>query len=99
MTEASAWADVLVSTLRTLDLDIDAHDPYRYRATLVLGPLWFLLMIRRWPALCDLVRGDVSSLSSNRLTQERRLRFPSFRVLWYGYSGALTASLACRNMH
>jgi hypothetical protein len=57
MTEASARADVVVSTLRTLDLDIDAHDPYR--ATLVLGPLWFLLMIRRWPALCDLVRGDV----------------------------------------
>jgi hypothetical protein len=46
--------DVLASTLRTFDLCIDAHDPSP--ATLVLGPLRFLFMIRGCPGLGDLVQ-------------------------------------------
>ena len=67
----------------------------RKTKTLVLGPLRFLLVIREWLSLRNLVQdGHVSFSSSSRLTQGRHLRFPKFRVPCHCYSGDLAASLA-----
>ena len=89
----STWADMLASTLTTLDRDIDAHDPparHGPRPSLVFACDPWLAE----PSYLGSGRGDVAPLLSRLLTQERRLRFPSFRVLWHCYSAALAASLA-----